>query len=85
MDKCKTCIWADERSGTKLFCPFSSCVKVEKLDKEGILKAVESRMQALKDYIDRDFEGGLTGYNEAFRELKYWKEAIERGEFDSRR
>lgn len=85
MKKCETCIWSDNRSGTKLFCPFSSCVKVEKLDKESILIAMESRMQALKDYIERDFEGCLTGHNEAFRELKYWKEAIERGEFDSRR
>jgi hypothetical protein len=27
MKKCKTCIWADWRSGTKVFCPFPSCVK----------------------------------------------------------
>jgi hypothetical protein len=30
MKKCKTCIWADWRSGTKVFCPFPSCVKKEK-------------------------------------------------------
>lgn len=81
MKKCKTCIWADWRSGTKVFCPFPSCVKVEKLNKDKILKAMESRMVALQDHINRDYSGGLVGYNEAWREVKYWKEAIERGEF----
>jgi hypothetical protein len=82
MKKCETCIWAEKRTGTKIFCPFPSCVKVEKLNKEVLLKAMESRMAALKDYVDRDYNGGLNGYLEAWREVKYWKEAIERGEFD---
>jgi hypothetical protein len=50
--------------------------------KKQIIKAMEMRMEALKERIDRDFCGNLTGFNEAFREVKYWKEAIERGEFE---
>lgn len=82
MEKCLTCVWADKRSGTKILCPFNSCVIIEKLNKEKILKAMESRMMALQDHIQRDFSGGLSGMNEAWREVKYWKEAIERGEFN---
>jgi hypothetical protein len=82
MKKCKTCVWADSRSGTKIFCPFPSCVKVETLNKESILKALESRKLALQDLIDRDYNGGISGFNEAYREVRYWIGAIERGEFD---
>ncbi|MDF2650093.1 MAG: hypothetical protein K0Q73_5898 [Paenibacillus sp.] len=81
MEKCKTCIWADWRSGIKVFCPFPTCVKKPTV-KENLIKSMESRMAALQDHIDRDFNGGLTGHLEGWREVKYWKEAIERGEFD---
>lgn len=52
------------------------------VDKEKILAFMDKRMQALRIRIEKDFAGNLAGYNEAFREVKYWKEAIERGEFD---
>jgi hypothetical protein len=81
MEKCKRCIWAEKRNGLKVFCPFHSCA-MEILIKKNILAAMKKRMAALKDQIDRDFGGGLAGRNEAWREVKYWKEAIERGEFD---
>ncbi|MFJ5713129.1 hypothetical protein [Neobacillus sp. NPDC093127] len=78
---CNKCIWADKGSGTKVFCPFSSCV-VKPSFKENLLKAMENRMAALQDHIVQDFGGGLVGRNAEWREVKYWKEAIERGEFD---
>ncbi|MMZ67946.1 hypothetical protein D1872_305860 [compost metagenome] len=81
MEKCKSCIWAEKRNGTKIFCPFHSCV-MENIFKNNILAAMEKRMAALQVRIDKDFNGGLSGFNEAHREVKYWKEAIERGEFD---
>jgi hypothetical protein len=81
MEKCETCIWAEKRTGTKIFCPFPSCV-IKPGVKDNILKAMEKRMAALQSLIDRDYNGGLNGYLEAWREVKYWKEAIERGEFD---
>lgn len=40
------------------------------------------RKDALYDQVTRDFGGGLGGKLYAHNELKYWKEAIERGEFD---
>lgn len=79
--KCDKCIWSDKRSGTKTFCPFPSCV-IKPSIKDNMLAAMESRMAALQDNIERDYNGGLSGYLEAWREVKYWKEAIERGEFD---
>jgi regulator of RNase E activity RraB len=79
--KCKKCIWADKRSGTKLYCPFHSCV-MEIDIRARIIEAMKKRMVVLQVHIDRDYNGGLSGYNEAWREVKYWKEAIERGEFD---
>ena len=79
--KCDTCIWADKGSGTKVFCPFPSCV-IKPGIKENLLQAMEMRMAALQERIDKDFNGGLNGYLEAWHEVKYWKEAIERGEFD---
>lgn len=38
MKKCKTCIWADWRTGTKVFCPFPSCVKKVKQGGDNIGK-----------------------------------------------
>lgn len=52
-------------------------------DKWGtLLNAMERRMGALDDIILRDFNGGLSTALGKWSELKYWKEAIERGEFD---
>jgi hypothetical protein len=53
------------------------------VSKEKILEFMEKRMNALKVHIEKDFAGNLAGRNEAFREVKFWKEAIERGVFDS--
>lgn len=39
-------------------------------------------MAALHNHTVRDYGGGLVGRNAEWREVKYWKEAIERGEFD---
>jgi hypothetical protein len=47
-----------------------------------IINKMEERMKHLEARITLDFAGGLHGMNEAWREVKYWKEAIERGEFD---
>jgi hypothetical protein len=52
------------------------------MDKQYIIQQMQKRMDALRDLIDRDYCGNLTGLNEAFREVKYWKEAIDRGVFD---
>jgi hypothetical protein len=51
------------------------------MDKEYIIQQMQQRMDALRDLIDRDYCGNLTGLNEAFREVKYWKEWMERTEF----
>jgi hypothetical protein len=47
-------------------------------DLEYLLMKMRQRKEALKEYIDRDYNGGLTGYNEAHREVKFWIEFIER-------
>lgn len=52
------------------------------ISKAKILNFMSKRMEAIQNQIDRDFGSGLTGRNEAYREVKYWKEAIERGCFD---
>lgn len=39
-------------------------------------------MTALQDLIHRDYGGNTKQLEDARWELKYWKEAIERGEFD---
>jgi phage head maturation protease len=54
------------------------------MNKELILDFMNKRMEALRERIERDYGGNLVGYNETFREVKYWKEAIERGEFDEK-
>lgn len=52
------------------------------INKQKILNFMSQRMDGLRLYIDKDFGGHITGHHEAFREVKYWKEAIERGVFD---
>lgn len=53
------------------------------VDKDKILEFMENRKDALHLQISMDFGGGLEGRLYAHNELKYWKEAIERGEFDN--
>lgn len=52
------------------------------LNKHKLIAAMDQRMKYLQDRISRDFAGGLSADLEALREVKYWKEAIERGEFN---
>lgn len=52
------------------------------LDRDMILSFMTKRRNSLYDQITRDFGGGLGGRLYAHNELKFWKEAIERGEFD---
>lgn len=52
------------------------------LDKQKLLNDITVRYESLKDRIDKDYTGGITSFHEAVRELKYWKESIERGEYD---
>lgn len=47
-----------------------------------IVEKMAERMAQLEARITMDYSGGLHGFNEAWREVKYWKEAIERGEFN---
>jgi hypothetical protein len=53
------------------------------LDKSKLLEFMGKRKDSLYEQVIRDFCGGLEGRLYAHNELKYWKEAIERGEFDS--
>jgi hypothetical protein len=55
---------------------------VNDISRKKILEFMEQRMTSLQHQIEQDFGGGLNGRLEAWREVKYWKEAIERGEFD---
>jgi hypothetical protein len=53
------------------------------LDKLKLLDFMSKRKAVLYDQATRDFGGGLAGRSYEHSEVKYWKEAIERGEFDS--
>jgi hypothetical protein len=55
---------------------------VKLVDKELIVNKMEQRLKALEDRMLRDFSGAIQSDVYTIRELKYWKEAIERGEFD---
>jgi hypothetical protein len=52
------------------------------LSKKKLLEFMGNRKEGLYEEITRDFGGGLQGRVYSHNELKYWKEAIERGEFD---
>jgi len=52
------------------------------LDKQKIIDFMTKRMNALQEQINRDFGGGLSDRLAKWQEVKYWKEAIERREFD---
>lgn len=55
------------------------------LDKRKILDFMTNRFKSLEEHVTRDFGGGLANRVGEYREVKYWKEAIERGEFDTNR
>lgn len=52
------------------------------LDKQKLLEFMTERFNAIEEMVTRGFGGGSTNKIGQYRELKYWKEAIERGEFD---
>lgn len=52
------------------------------IETQMLLAAMQRRMEALDKLIMRDYNGGLSTTLGKWAELKYWKEAIERGEFD---
>jgi hypothetical protein len=53
-----------------------------KLDKSLLIHNMSVRQVALKHLIDKDITGNTLAFLEAWREVKYWKEAIERNEYD---
>jgi hypothetical protein len=53
-----------------------------KLNKDKLIKDMSARQVALQHLIDRDTNGNTQAFLEAWREVKYWREAIERNEFD---
>lgn len=53
------------------------------LDKDKILEFMGKRKEGLYNQVTKDFAGGLEGRLYSHNEVKYWKEAIERGEFDT--
>ena len=53
------------------------------LDRSKILDFMKNRKDGLYHQVTQDFAGGLEGRLYSHNEVKYWKEAIERGEFDT--
>jgi hypothetical protein len=58
-------------------------VQIKVLDRKKLIEFMESRKAVLDEQVVRDFSGGLWDRLSEQREVKYWKEAIERGEFDT--
>jgi hypothetical protein len=54
----------------------------KQLDKELLIHNMGVRQNALQHLIDKDITGNTLAVLEAWREVKYWKEAIERNEYD---
>jgi hypothetical protein len=54
----------------------------KQLDKYLLINKMAHRQAALLSLIERDITGNTLAVLEAWREVKYWKEAIERNEFD---
>jgi hypothetical protein len=52
------------------------------LDKEKMLRDMTARRGNLKGLILRDYNGDPSKLESQEWELKYWQEAIERGEYD---
>jgi hypothetical protein len=52
------------------------------LNKQLLIDKMKQRQDALKILIDKDITGNTLAVLEAWREVKYWREAIERNEFD---
>ena len=52
------------------------------MEKSKIIQKMDLHMAWLEELANRDYDGGLHNWIAMYREIKYWKEAIERGEFD---
>lgn len=52
------------------------------INKQKMLNAMNQRMNALSIYLKNDYGSNLTGYHEAHREVRYWRDCITRGVFD---
>jgi hypothetical protein len=54
----------------------------EVIDKKLLLHNMSVRQEALQHLINKDITGNTLAVLEAWREVKYWREAIERNEYD---
>lgn len=54
---------------------------IKEQDPFKLYEALEARYNYLYIMVNRDFGGGCDKRNAELREVKYWKEALERGEF----
>jgi hypothetical protein len=52
------------------------------IDKHKVLNAMNQRMDVLSIYLEKDYGANLTGYHEAHREVRYWRDCINRGVFN---
>lgn len=52
------------------------------IDKQKLLDDMNVRLQALEDFTNRDFSGGMQSYVEAVRELRVWRDTLSRGDYD---
>jgi hypothetical protein len=52
------------------------------LDKEKLIHNMNVRKDALQHYIDRDITGNTLEVLAKWHEVKFWKECLERGEYD---
>lgn len=53
------------------------------MDKEKILNDMVARMENLRQLILKDYGGDPSKLENFWWELKYWREAIERGVYDN--
>lgn len=58
-------------------------MSIKVLDRKKIEEFMGKRMAALYDQLTRDFSGSIQRGLYEWREVKFWKEAIERGEFNT--
>ena len=76
------CRWFNSNLAS-LFFHFWEVFIIKVLDKGKILDFMKQRKDILDEQVFRDFSGGMTERVSEQREVKWWQEAIERGEFDT--
>jgi hypothetical protein len=52
------------------------------INKELLIHNMDTRLKSLEFRHQRDFSGGVQSDIFTIRELKFWKECLERGEYD---